>query len=124
MPSPPNAQAQPSPVARGPIRDAAVGLGRILRTYRKHAGTALPAGRRAENSVQAAFAHGFMTLVQETKAACKNNKINGPSHDGGLQKNDPELPIGWPRRDTEAVLSTTDAELPPLSCLTSSLAHN
>ena len=121
--SPPYAQAKLVRVVQGSIFDVAVDLRRNSPTFGKHVGVTLTDSDCRQIYVPVGFAHGFMTLEPATEVAYKVSGFYAPSHDGGLQWNDPELGIDWPCIGKEPVLSKKDAELPPLSCLTSPFAY-
>ena len=58
------------------------------------------------------FAHGFMTLEDDTEVIYKVSEYYAPEHDKGLRWNDPTLGIQWPISEDEAVLSDKDRGLP------------
>ena len=117
-------QAKPVRVVHGSILDVAVDLRRSSPTYGKRDSATLSASNRAQIYVPIGFAHGFMTLEPATEVAYKVSDFYAPSHDGGLQWNDPELGIKWPCVVGEAALSKKDAELLPLRSLANPFDYN
>jgi dTDP-4-dehydrorhamnose 3,5-epimerase len=114
---PPAAQAKLVRVTRGAIYDVAVDIRPGSPTYGKWAGVELSADNRLQFFVPAGFAHGYLTLEDDTDVLYKVDAPYTPSAEGGLLWNDPAIGIEWPKLDTETVIAPRDAGLPPLSSL-------
>jgi dTDP-4-dehydrorhamnose 3,5-epimerase len=114
---PPAAQAKLVRVTRGAIYDVAVDIRPGSPTYGKWAGIELSADNRLQFFVPAGFAHGYLTLEDDTDVLYKVDAPYAPSAEGGLLWNDPAIGIEWPKLGTETVIAPRDAALPPLSSL-------
>ncbi|WP_298158083.1 dTDP-4-dehydrorhamnose 3,5-epimerase [Brevundimonas sp.] len=69
------------------------------------------------------FAHGFVTLVDETTVSYKVSAPYDPATEDGIAWNDPDLGIDWPLPAGGAILSDKDGRLGPLSLLQSPFAY-
>lgn len=114
---PPFAQAKLVRVLRGRILDVVVDLRRSSLTYGKHVAVDLSAESGNQLFVPPGFAHGFCTLVDNTEVFYKVDAVYSAAHDRGLNWADPELNIGWPVSQSNAVLSDKDKALPFLSAI-------
>ena len=56
------------------------------------------------------FAHGFLTLSDNTHFVYKCTAYYSPEHDGGIRWNDPDLAVQWP--GAEPLVSPKDGQLP------------
>ncbi|WP_428151663.1 dTDP-4-dehydrorhamnose 3,5-epimerase [Brevundimonas sp.] len=119
---PPSAQAKLVSCLRGKILDVVVdlrvgspGFGDSLTVELTDAGEQL--------FVPVGFAHGFMTLTDDTVVAYKVSSLYDPDADAGLAWNDPALAINWPFPAGGPVVSERDAALPPLSALDSPFVY-
>ena len=120
---PPSAQAKLVACLRGRIFDVVVDLrvgspsfGLGLSVELTDAGEQL--------FVPVGFAHGFMTLTDDTVVAYKVSSLYDPDADAGLAWNDPALKIDWPLPESGPIVSNRDAGLPMLSALDSPFAYD
>ena len=60
------------------------------------------------------FAHGFVTLEDDTEVTYKVSAAYSPEHDRSIRFDDPAIGIAWPL-DGEPVLSDKDAAAPLLA---------
>jgi dTDP-4-dehydrorhamnose 3,5-epimerase len=111
---PPFAQAKLVRVSRGSIFDVAVDLRRRSETYGRWTGTVLSAEKWNQLYIPVGFAHGFMTLEDETEVTYKVSAPYSPEHEGSIRFDDPAIGIDWPLAD-EPFLSPKDAAAPLLS---------
>lgn len=93
---PPHAQAKLVSVNRGAIFDVAVDLRRKSPTYGQWQSFLLSALSHIRLLVPAGFAHGYMTLEDNTEVFYKVDDYYAPDCDGGLPWNDPDLAVDWP----------------------------
>jgi len=116
---PPFAQDKLVRVIRGSIFDVAVDLRRGSPTFGKHVSRIISAADWNQFLVPIGFAHGFCTIESNTEVIYKVTNYYSLEHDRGLLWNDPELGIGWPIAEPEAILSDKDRKQPRLSELPS-----
>jgi len=114
---PPSAQAKLIRALRGAIYDVAVDIRRGSATYGRSFGAILSAENGCQLFVPAGFAHGFCTLEPDTEVLYKVNAAYSRECERGLKWNDPELAIGWPIDEREAVILDRDRDLPALAVL-------
>ena len=120
--APPVAQHKLVRVVRGSVFDVAVDLRRSSFSYGRHMGVVLSAAAWNQVLVPIGFAHGFMTLEDDTEVVYKVSDYYSPDHDKGLLWNDPALGIQWPLPAKEALLSERDRAQPRLAELKSPFA--
>lgn len=81
-------------------------------TFLQHTAVELSAGNRRAFVVPPRFAHGFMTLTEDTEVLYLVSEFYTPAEEGGLRWNDPALGIEWP--GDVSVISDKDATWPDL----------
>lgn len=108
---PPHAQAKLVRCLVGAIWDVAVDLRRGSPTYGGWVGAELTAENGHQLYVPVGFAHGFVTLTDDTHVAYKVSDFYAPETEGGLIWNDPALALAWPLPAGGAVTSDKDAVL-------------
>jgi dTDP-4-dehydrorhamnose 3,5-epimerase len=110
---PPRAQAKLIRCLRGAIFDVAIDLRDGSPDYGRAFSTILSAENGSQFYVPVGFAHGFMTLSDDTEVAYKVSDFYAPAEDAGLKWNDPDLAIEWPLPvGVMPSLSVKDAALP------------
>ena len=120
--TPPVAQHKLVRVVRGSVFDVAIDLRRSSFSYGRHVSVVLSAAAWNQALVPIGFAHGFMTLEDDTEVVYKVSDYYSPVHDRGLLWNDPALGIQWPVPAEEALLSERDRAQPRLAELKSPFA--
>ena len=101
-------------VTAGRVFDIAVDLRRSSPTFKRWVGVELSARNKRMVWIPVGFAHGFLTLEDQTDFLYKCTDYYAPEHERTLLWNDAELAIAWP--DTEAPhLSAKDRAGVPLS---------
>jgi len=112
--TPPAAQAKLLRVARGAIFDVGVDLRRSSPTYGRWAGVILSADKWNQLYLPEGFAHGFMTLEDNTEVSYKVSALYSPEHDRSIRWDDPAIGIEWPE-GLHPILSAKDADAPLLA---------
>lgn len=115
----PHAQVKFVRCGRGALFDVAVDIRCGSPTYGKWVGFELSFENGQQLLIPAGFAHGFMTLTEDTEIVYKCSDFYAPETEGALIWNDPDIGIDWPLQGITPVLSDKDAEAPKLADLTS-----
>ena len=110
----PHAQAKLVRVMNGSIFDVVVDIRDNSPTFGRWCSVILNAGEAKQLFVPRGFAHGFMTLVDNTIVTYKADSPYHPASDAGIFWNDPELGICWPVPEAELSISAKDRQLPHL----------
>lgn len=108
---PPYTQGKLVRVMRGSVLDVAVDLRKNSPTYGKWESIVLSDKNKWMYWVPAGFAHGFMTLEDNTVFFYKCTNIYNQKSEGSLLWNDPDLNIDW-GKDIEPILSGKDKVAP------------
>lgn len=111
---PPFAQDKLVRVSRGAIFDVAVDLRRSSTSFGEWAGVVLSAGLWNQLIVPRGFAHGFVTLEDNTEVQYKVTSRYSAEHDRGIRFDDPGIRINWPSL-VPFRLSAKDEALPLLA---------
>lgn len=111
---PPAAQAKLVSVVRGRILDVAVDLRRGSPTFGKHVAAEISAVSRHQVYVPVGFAHGLLTLDDETLVFYKVSDFYSPFHESGIRWNDPDIGFPWPIPPRAMTISEKDRALPLL----------
>ena len=80
----------------GAIYDVIVDLRRDGETFGRSLGVELSAANRRALLVPKGFAHGFVTLEDNSEILYQISAFYTPGHAGGLRYDDPALSIEWP----------------------------
>jgi dTDP-4-dehydrorhamnose 3,5-epimerase len=96
----------------GAIFDVIVDLRVDSPTQRRWFATELTADNRRSLFIPRGFAHGFITMRDDTEVLYMISVPYAPGHDRGVRWNDPALAIQWPIEP--AVISARDAGYPLL----------
>lgn len=96
-------------VARGAVFDAVVDLRRSSPTFGKWTGVVLSAENKRMFWVPEGFAHGFLTLEDDTDFLYKCTAPYAPQNEASLAWDDPTVGIEWPFDGLEVKLSAKDA---------------
>lgn len=98
---------------RGAVYDVIVDLRRRSPTYKRWEGFELTADNGCSLYVPMGFAHGFVTLSDESDLIYQVSHPYTPSAEGGLRYNDPAISIEWPVKIS--LVSPRDASWPLLT---------
>lgn len=108
---PPFAQGKLVRVMRGSVLDVAVDLRKNSTTYGKWASIVLTDKNKWMYWIPAGFAHGFLTLEDNTVFFYKCTNVYNKPSEGSILWNDPDLNIDW-GKDIIPVLSDKDKVSP------------
>lgn len=95
-------------VTAGAVYDVAVDLRRSSPHFGKWVGIELSAENKRMFWVPEGFAHGFLTLEDNTDFLYKCTAPYAPSHEHSLAWNDPAVGIEWPMGDVQPIISEKD----------------
>ncbi len=107
---PPAAESKLVRCTAGAIFDVIVDIRPESPTYMKHFGVELTAKNRRALYVPEMFAHGYLTLTDETEVIYSVGEFYTPGAERGFRHNDPVLGIDWPI--PVEVISAKDASWP------------
>ncbi|MDR3412280.1 MAG: dTDP-4-dehydrorhamnose 3,5-epimerase [Formivibrio sp.] len=113
----PNPQGKLVRVTAGRVWDVAVDLRAGSPTYGKWAGVELSAANKRLFWVPPGFAHGFVSLEDNTDFMYKCTAYYEPATEHALAWNDPALGVEWPLEGIEPALSAKDQVGIPLSAV-------
>ena len=94
----------------GAIFDAIIDLRSDSSTYRRWFGVELSALNRRALYVPTGFAHGYLTLSDNSEIHYMVSEFYSPTHERGIRWNDPTFAIEWPM--APRVISEKDAGHP------------
>ena len=93
--NPPHAQGKLVRVIRGAVLDVAVDIRRHSATYGRHLSIELSEENKTMLWIPAGFAHGFVTLENDTVFQYKCTDYYNRDSEGSIRWNDPDLNINW-----------------------------
>ena len=108
--TPPHAEVKLVRCSRGAIWDVMVDLRPDSATYTRHFGAELTEENGRALYIPEGFAHGFVTLVDDSDVVYQMSALYEPSAGRGARWNDPAFGIAWPVR--EPILNPRDASYP------------
>jgi dTDP-4-dehydrorhamnose 3,5-epimerase len=83
---------------KGAIHDVIVDIRPDSPTFKKYAGFLLTADNRLALCIPEGFAHGFLTLEDNTEVFYQMSEFYAPDHARGFRWNDPAFKIQWPEK--------------------------
>lgn len=93
--SPPYAQSKLVRVIKGSVLDVALDIRKSSPTYGKHISVILSEENKKILYVPEGFAHGFLTLTDNTIFSYKCGNYYNKESESGIMWNDPDLNIDW-----------------------------
>ena len=108
---PPYEQSKLIRVIKGSILDVFIDLRRSSEMY-ENFGSIKLTKESGLLYIPAGFAHGFLTLSDETLISYKVNNHYNKEAELGIRWNDPFFAINWPSNSKEIILSEKDNNLP------------
>jgi dTDP-4-dehydrorhamnose 3,5-epimerase len=112
---PPKAQDKLVRVVRGRIFDVAVDIRRASRSFGKWVGIEVSADKWNQILIPKGFAHGFVTLEDDTEVVYKVTDFYSPEHDRCIRYDDADIAISWPVVDAPITISDKDSKAPLLN---------
>jgi len=106
----PHSQGKLVQVLRGAVFDVAVDIRRGSPNFGKWTGIELSEENRCQLWVPPGFAHGFVSLMDDTDFIYKCTDTYAPEAECAIRWNDPKIGIAWPI--SEPSLSNKDAVAP------------
>jgi dTDP-4-dehydrorhamnose 3,5-epimerase len=106
--SPPFAQGKLVSVLKGAVLDVAVDLRKTSETYGKHVMVELNSENGYQFWIPPGFAHGFLSLENDTIFSYKCTNYYSPNHENTLLWNDVDLNVIWPKKNP--IISKKDAD--------------
>lgn len=109
----PHAETKIVRCIKGALYDMILDLRPESPTFGKSFGAELNADNRTMMYVPKGFAHGFITLAEDTEAFYFVDEFYAPEHERGIRYNDPKFELDWPREPE--VVSEKDLKHPDFS---------
>ncbi|MEA3410991.1 MAG: dTDP-4-dehydrorhamnose 3,5-epimerase [Pseudomonadota bacterium] len=111
---PPHAETKFFRCTRGSLFDVIVDLRKDSPTFRQWTGLELSAENHVAIYVPEGFAHGYLTLEDETDAYYQVSEFYTPGAERGFRYDDPAFGIDWPIEPR--VVSDKDLSWEPFGC--------
>lgn len=112
---PPYAQDKLVRVTRGRIFDVAIDIRRSSPTFGRWVAAELSAAEWNQLLIPKGFAHGFLTLEENSEVQYKVTARYSPEHEGAIRYDDPAVAIDWPIGGGALRLSDKDRDAPLLA---------
>ncbi|AIK44301.1 dTDP-4-dehydrorhamnose 3,5-epimerase [Brucella anthropi] len=109
---PPFAQDKLVRVTRGAILDVVVDIRKSSPSFGKWISQVVSAQKWNQILVSKGFAHGFMTLADNTEVIYKVTNYYSPEYDRSIRFDDPAIGIDWPIASSDVQLSDKDRNAP------------
>ena len=111
---PPHAQAKLVRVIKGKIFDVAVDIRKESPTFGKYVGLELSGENKRQLFIPRGFAHGFVTLEDNTIVQYKTDSYYAPECEEAIIWNDKRIDIVWPIEFAKIQLSDKDKRNQPI----------
>lgn len=108
----PYAQAKLVRVVRGAVQDVAVDLRAGSKTFGQYFSVVLSGENKRQFFIPEGFAHGFLTLEDNTVFQYKCSNYYQPSAEGSIIWNDSDIAVQWALSQQEYLLSQKDLKAP------------
>jgi dTDP-4-dehydrorhamnose 3,5-epimerase len=110
----PYAEAKVVRCTKGAIYDVVIDLRAQSPTFKEWIGVTLTAANHKMIYVPEGFAHGFLTLEDDTEVFYQMSEFYHAGSARGVRWNDPSFQIAWPAQP--GVISERDATYPDFEC--------
>ena len=111
----PKSQSKLVRVIKGAVLDVVVDIRKNSKNFGKHVVIELNETNKHQLFIPRGFAHGYITLEDDTVFAYKVDEYYSSSHERGILYNDPELKIDWQVNNMDLMISEKDAQQPLFS---------
>lgn len=101
-------------VPQGRVFDVAIDIRKDSPTFGQYVCVELSGENKKQFWIPKGFAHGFLTLEDNTLFAYKCTDYYAPEADAGIMWNDPDIDIEWPKLDVDFIISEKDQIHPSL----------
>jgi len=112
---PPFAQDKLVRVVRGAILDVVVDIRKSSPTFSRWLAVEISADKWNQLLVPKGYAHGLITLTDDTEVLYKVSEFYSPAHDRSIRFDDPRLAIDWRLPASQITLSDKDRNAPNLA---------
>jgi dTDP-4-dehydrorhamnose 3,5-epimerase len=112
---PPHPQGKLVRVVKGRAFDVAVDIRKGSATFGQWVGVELSAGNHRQLWIPEGFAHGFVSLEDDTHFLYKTTDYYAKDCERSIVWNDPDIGIEWPAVGGEPKLAPKDAQAPRLA---------
>ena len=109
---PPFAQSKLVRVIKGKVLDVAVDIRRKSPTFGKYVAIELSEENKLQLFVPKGFAHGYVSLENETIFSYKVDNYYNKNSERGILYNDVSININWGKNDTPFIISEKDTIQP------------
>ncbi len=106
----PMAQTKLLRCTKGALLDVAVDIRKNSKTYKQWIAVELTEDNKKQIYIPKGFAHGFLTLTDNTEIQYKVDNLYSPEYDRSIAYNDPSIGIKW--GDITPILSDKDKKAP------------
>ncbi len=110
----PHAQGKLVRVVQGAVQDVALDLRQDSPTFGQYFSIILDSQKKNMLFLPAGFAHGFLTLEDNSVFQYKCTDFYEPASEGSVKWNDPEIGIAWMLPEVEYIISEKDRKAPLL----------
>lgn len=108
----PRAQGKLVRVTQGAAFDVAVDIRKGSPTFGQWVGVELSAANKRQMWVPPGFAHGFLTLADDTHFLYKTTDTYAKDFERAILWNDPDIGIEWPMGDMSLKMAAKDEQAP------------
>lgn len=112
---PPVSQGKLVRVIEGEIFDVAVDIRQGSPTFAQWVGVFISATKWNQVYIPPGFAHGFLTMTENTQVLYKVTDYYSSEHDRAIRFDDPQVGIEWPHVGCEFEMSKKDRDAPLVS---------
>jgi dTDP-4-dehydrorhamnose 3,5-epimerase len=112
---PPHAQGKLVRVVAGAVFDVAVDIRPGSATFGRWFGLELSGENQRQLWLPPGMAHGYLVMSEQADFLYKTTDYYAPASEGSVRWDDPAIGIDWPLGGRMPLISSKDAEAPPLA---------